>query len=76
MLFFHSHLQYCLITWSTTFKTCLKKLGTLQNKAVKIVGGGKYYDPATEFYAKLRILTLVDIMVFFEKALFVFKMKM
>ena len=41
----------------------------------KIVGGGKYYDRATQFYAKLRILKLVD-MVFFEKALFVFKSKM
>ena len=72
---FHSHLQYGLITWSSTFKSYLKKLSTLQNKAVKIVGGGKYYDRATQFYANLRILKLVD-MVFFEKALFVFKFKM
>ena len=72
---FHSHLQYGLITWSSTFKSYLKKFSTLQNKAVKIVGGGKYYDRATQVYAKLRILKLVD-MVFFEKALFVFKFKM
>ena len=38
---FHSHLQYGLITWSSTFKCNLKKSSTLQNKAVKIVGGGK-----------------------------------
>ena len=68
-------MQYGLITWSTTFKSNLKKLSTLQNKAVKIVGGGKYYDRATQFYAKLRILKLVD-MVFLEKALFVFKFEM
>ena len=72
---FHSHLQYGLITCSSTFKSYLKKLSTLQNKAVKIVRGGKYYDRATQFYAKLRIFKLVD-MVFFEKALFVFKFKM
>ena len=48
---FHSHLQYGLITWNSTFKSYLKKLSTLQNKAVKIVGGGKYYDRATQFYA-------------------------
>ena len=72
---FHSHLQYGLITWSSTFKTYFEKLSTLQNKAVKIVGGGKYYDQATQFYEKLHILKLVD-MVFFEKALFVFKFKM
>ena len=39
---FHSHLQYGLITWSSTFKTYLKKLSTLQNKAFKIVDGGKF----------------------------------
>ena len=72
---FHCQLQYGLITWSSTFKTYLKKLRTFQNEAVKIVGGGKYYDRATQFYAKLGILKLVD-MVLFEKALFVFKCEM
>ena len=37
---FHSHLQYGLITWIPTFKTYLKKLSNLQNKAEKIVGDG------------------------------------
>jgi len=41
---FHLHLQYELIAWSSTYKTYLKKLSTLQNKAVKIVGGGKYFE--------------------------------
>ena len=41
---FHWHLQHGLLTWSSTFKSYLKKLSTLQNKAVKIVGGNKYYD--------------------------------
>ena len=72
---FHSHLQYGLITWISTFKTYLKKLSIIQNKAVKIVGGGNYCDRATPFYSKLRILKLVD-MVFLEKALFMFKFKM
>ena len=59
---FHSHLQYGLITTSSSFKTYLKKLSyTLQNKAVKIVGG-KY--------------PLVVEMVLFKKALFEFKFKM
>ena len=70
-----SHLQYGLITWSSTFKTYLKKVSILQNKAVKIVGGGNYCDRATPFYSKLRILKLVD-MVFLEKAIFMFKFKM
>ena len=69
---FHSHLQYGLIIWGSTFKTYLKKLTTLQNKAVKIVGGGKYFDHATPYYSKLRILKLVDLLKL-EKALFVLK---
>ena len=71
---FHLHLQYGLITWSSTFKSYLKKLSTLQNKAVKIVGGGKYYVRATQFYAKLRILKLVD-MVFLKKHFLCLKLK-
>ena len=42
-----------LITWSSTFKSYLKKLSNLQNKALKIVGGGKYYDRATQFLCKI-----------------------
>ena len=68
---FDSLLKYGLITWSSTFKTYLKKLSTLQNKAVKIVGGDNYCDRAGPFYFKLRILKLVG-MVFLEKAFFIF----
>ena len=67
--------RHTRISTSSTFKSYFKKLSTLQNKAVKIVRGGKYYDRATQFYAKLRVLKLVD-MVFFEKALLVFKFQM
>ena len=52
-----------------------KKLSILQNKSVKIIGGGSYNDRATPFYTKLGILKLADL-VKFEKALFVFKFKM
>ena len=72
---FHSHLQCGLITWSSTFKTYLKKVSIIQNKAVKIVGGGNFCDRATPYYSKLRIFKLID-MVFLEKALFMFKFKM
>ena len=72
---FHSHLKYGILAWSSTYKTFFKKLSILQNKSVKIIGGGSYYDRATPFYAKLDILKLADL-VKFEKALFVFKFKM
>ena len=71
---FHSHLTYGLITWGLTFKTQLNKLINLQNKAVKIIGGGNYYDKATPFYSKLKILKLPDL-IKFEIALFVHKVK-
>ena len=72
---FHSHLKYGILAWSSTYKTFFKKLSILQNKSVKIIGGGSYYDQATPFYAKLGISKLADL-IKFEKALFVFKFKM
>lgn len=69
---FHSHLQYGIIAWSSTFKSYLYKLSILQNKAVKIIGGGKYFDRATPFYSNLNILKLFDI-IKLETASFVYK---
>ena len=46
---FHCHIQYGIITWSSTYKTYFKKLVTLQNKAVKIVGNGTWNDSATPY---------------------------
>ena len=59
---FSKHLQYDLITWSSTFETNLKKLSTLQNIAVKTLKGG------------LEVINIIidQTMVFFEKVLFVF----
>ena len=71
---FHCHIQYGIITWSSTYKTYLKKLATLQNKAVKIVGNGTWNDRATPYYAKLKILKLQDL-VKLETAAFVYNYK-
>ena len=72
---FYSRLKYGILAWSSTYKTFFKKLSIVQNKTVKIIGGGSYYDRATPFYTKLGILKLDDF-VKLEKALFVFKFKM
>ena len=72
---FHSHLKYGILALSSTYKTFCKKLSILQNKSVKIIGGGSYYDRATPFYTKLGILKLADL-VKFKKAIFVLKFKM
>ena len=49
------------MTHTLQYKTYLKKLATLQNKAVKIVGNGTWNDRATTYYAKLKILILLDL---------------
>ena len=58
---FHCHVEYRIITWSSTYKTYLRKLAPLQNKAVKIVGNGTWNYRATSYYAKLKILKLQDL---------------
>ena len=54
----HTHLLYGLPVWDSTHPFYLKKLITLQNKAVKLIGGGLYNDKASPFYSHLKILKL------------------
>ena len=61
--FIHSHLLYGLSIWGSTHKSYSSKLQTLQNKAVKIIGGGKYMDHATPFSSKLKILKIPELNV-------------
>ena len=51
---FIHHLLYGSSIWGSTHKLFLSRLQTLQNKAVKIMGSGKYMDYATSFYSKLK----------------------
>ena len=71
---FHCHILCGIITWSSTYKTYLKKLVSLQNKAVKILGNGTWNDRATPYYVKLKILKLQDL-VKLETAAFVYNYK-
>ena len=70
--FFHSHLQYGILLWGSTSKTYLSKIIVLQNKAIKVIGGGKWRDRATPFYKKLKILKIVDVYKL-ETAIFMYK---
>ena len=54
----HTHLLYGLPVWGSTHPSYLKKLITLQNKAVKLIGGGLYNDKVSPFYSQLKILML------------------
>ena len=56
----HPHLLYGLSVWGSTYPSYFAKLSTLQNKAVKIVGG-KIFDRVTPFYTKLNIPKLQDL---------------
>ena len=57
----HSHLLYGLIIWGSTFPTYLKKLITLQNKAVKFICAAKFCDISSPYYKRLKILKLKDL---------------
>ena len=46
---FYSHLHNGIIVWGSTFKSYLKKLNTLQNKAVKIIVGGSWRERLPRF---------------------------
>ena len=54
----HPYLIYGLVAWGSTFPSYVEKLNILQNKAVKLIGGGNYLDRATPYYSKLNILKL------------------
>jgi len=60
----HSHLLQSITIWGNTYDKYLKRLITLQNKAVKIVAGGRWRDYATPYYKQLHILKLKDLYVY------------
>jgi len=59
----HSHLLQGITIWGNTYDKYVKRLIMLQNKAVKIVAGGRWCDHATPYYRQLQILTLKDLYV-------------
>ena len=74
LIIFHSHLNYILNFWRFTSKSYYKRLISLQNKTVKLIDGGKWYDKAISYYSKLNIKNLSDLITF-EMAVFVYKSK-
>ena len=57
----HSHLLYGLIIWGSTFPTYLKKLITLQNKAIKFICAAKFCDSSSPYHKRLKILKLTEL---------------
>ena len=56
----HSQLLYGLPVWGSIYTFYLNKLITIQNKTVKLIGGGRLLDSPSPFYSKFRILKLSD----------------
>ena len=57
----HYHLLYGLIIWGSSFPTYLKKLITLQNKAVKFICAAKFCDSFSPYYKRFKILKIKDL---------------
>ena len=53
--------MYGLLVWRSTYPTFLGKLSALQNKAVKLIAGGKPRDSPTKFYFESKIIKLSDL---------------
>ena len=60
----HPHLLYGITVWGNAFDKHLKRLATLQNKAVKLISGAQWRDHVTPSYLKLQILKLNDLYLY------------
>ena len=57
----HPHLLYGIAIWGTTFKSYLKRLSSLQNRAIKQIVDCQWQSNANPCYAQLNILKLNDL---------------
>ena len=68
----HPHLLYGIIIWGNTYKTYLKRLTTLQNRAVKISVGAHWRDNTANCFVQLQVLKLTELFTH-EVAKFMYK---
>ena len=57
----HPLILYGIIILGSTFPPYLKRLKTLQNRAIKIVARCHYQDGAESFYSQFRVLQIDDL---------------
>ena len=57
----HPYLLYGITIWGNTYETHLKRLKSLQNKAVKVIAGGQYLIDLTAYYKQLNILKIENL---------------
>ena len=70
----HPHLLYGIIIWGDTYKTYLKRLTTLQHRAVKISVGAHWQDNTANYNMQLQVLKLHELYTC-EVAKFMYKYK-
>ena len=61
MLQLYHALVHPLILWRFTFPSYLKRLKTLQNRAIKIVASCHYRERAHSFYRQFKLLQVDDL---------------
>lgn len=59
--FINSHLNYCITTWGTTYKTHLQPLLTLQKRALRIITFSSFQRPSAELFNSLHILNITQL---------------
>ena len=57
----HTHLSYGITIWVSTCKSHFEKLSSLQNKAIRAVGGAKWNESSSPLYYKFKVLKFHDI---------------
>ena len=57
----HTHLSYGIIILGSTYKSHLEKLSSLQNKAIRAVGGAEWNESSSSLYYKFKVLNFYDI---------------
>ena len=59
----HSYLNYGCLLWGNTNRKYLKKIETLQKRAVRIISKSSYNAPTSEIFKRLSILNLKNIYI-------------
>ena len=57
----HPYLLYGIRLWGNTYQKHVKKLESVQKRAVRAIMGAKYNDPSTPLFKTLNILNLKDL---------------
>jgi len=57
----YPYLTYCNMIWSATYKTRLRKLITLQKRAIRLIAGIRKLEHTRPYFLELKLLTLDQI---------------